>query len=143
MGNTSKADLSTLWEDLLGCKKTGSFQSEKCNCDEDILTIGHGPYAVEVDLMQPIDVNRSPKVHVPALNHIGLWVDDLHAAVESLTESGVRFAPGGIRAGAVGYDVIYIHPKANEASPHSGCGVLIELVQAPPDVIAAHPPKQE
>ena len=51
--------------------------------------------------------------------------------------SSVRFAPGGIRKGAAGYDITFLHPKANEQFPISGEGVLIELVQAPADVIAA------
>tara|TARA_B100000780_G_scaffold259634_1_gene210826 strand:+ start:177 stop:278 length:102 start_codon:yes stop_codon:yes gene_type:complete len=33
---------------------------------------------------------------VPALNHIGLWVDKLAVAVAHLQSQGVRFAPGGI-----------------------------------------------
>jgi lactoylglutathione lyase len=49
----------------------------------------------------------------------------------------VRFAPGGIRPGAAGHDVCFIHPKGDAASPLSGEGVLIELVQAPAEVIAA------
>ena len=68
---------------------------------------------------------------------MGLWVDDLHAAVAWLGARGVRFTPGGIRKGAAGHDVCFIHPKGNEDSPVGGEGVLIELVQAPPDVIAA------
>ena len=64
--------------------------------------------------MQPIDpAAKSPKVHEPALNHVGLWVDDLAAAVAWLGEHGVRFTPGGIRKGAAGYDVCFIHPKGN------------------------------
>ena len=51
--------------------------------------------------------------------------------------SGVRFTPGGIRPGASGHNVTFIHPKGNEASPIGGAGVLIELVQAPQDVITA------
>ena len=96
--------------------------------------------AVEVDLMQPIDPDGRPKVHDPALNHIGLWVDDLPTAVGWLEEQGVRFTPGGIRKGASGYDVTFIHPKGNDTSPIGGAGVLIELVQAPPEVIAALSP---
>ena len=80
---------------------------------------------------QPIDADKSPKVHVPPLNHIGLWIDDLPRAVAWLGEQGLRMAPGGIRKGAAGYDIAFLHPKSTE-------GVLIELVQAPPDVIAAH-----
>jgi lactoylglutathione lyase len=87
--------------------------------------------------MEPINPEKAPKVHSPALNHIGLWIDDLPAAVAWLEEQGVRFTPGGIRRGASGHDVCFIHPKGNEASPIGGEGVLLELVQAPDDVISA------
>ena len=46
-------------------------------------------------------------------------------------------APGGIRKGAAGYDICFLHPKANEEFPIAGEGVLIELVQAPPEVVKA------
>jgi catechol 2,3-dioxygenase-like lactoylglutathione lyase family enzyme len=105
--------------------------------DEDIARAGRGPFAVEVDLMQPVDPERKPKVNDPALNHVGLWVDDLRAAVAWLESRGMRFTPGGIRKGAAGHDVCFIHPKGSAESPASGEGVLIELVRAPPDVIAA------
>jgi lactoylglutathione lyase len=87
--------------------------------------------------MQPLDASRAPRVHEPALNHLGLWVDDLRAAYAFLEARGVRFAPGGIRPGAAGHDVCFIHPKPSSDKPESGQGVLIELVQAPPEVIAA------
>ena len=45
--------------------------------------------------------------------------------------------PGGIRKGAAGHDICFLHPKANEEFPIAGEGVLVELVQAPPEVIAA------
>jgi len=126
------------WVDQFGLQKVGDFKSEKENVDEDIIRLGPaGPYQVEIDLMQPLDPNKSPKVHVPQLNHIGLWVDDIQLAVKQLSERGVRFAPGGIRKGAAGFDVTFIHPKGNETSPIGGAGVLIELVQAPPEVIKA------
>jgi lactoylglutathione lyase len=114
-----------------------SFRSEKENVDEDILRLGTGPHAVEIDLMEPIDASKAPKVHVPPLNHIGLWVDDIHTAYAELETKGVRFTPGGIRKGAAGHDVCFVHPKGNEKAPIGGAGVLIELVQAPEDVIAA------
>jgi lactoylglutathione lyase len=137
VGAASKQALRTLWVDTLGLVQTGTFRSESENVDEDIAVAGWGPLKVEVDLMQPLDPERKPKVHEPPLNHIGLWIDDLPAAVEWLTEAGVRFAPGGVRKGAAGYDVCFIHPKGNESAPIGGEGVLIELVQAPPEVIAA------
>jgi lactoylglutathione lyase len=92
---------------------------------------------VEVDLMQPLDPERKPAVHATPLNHVGLWVDDLPRAVQWMSEHGVRFAPGGIRKGAAGHDICFVHPKGNEEFPLGGEGVLIELVQAPPEVVAA------
>lgn len=137
IGGTSKERLRALWVDQLGLALTGSFRSERENVDEDICTIGSGPFKVELDLMQPIDPDRKPAVHNPPLNHIGLWIDDLPRAVEWLAANGVRFAPGGIRKGAAGFDICFVHPKGNDEAPVSGEGVLIELVQAPPEVIAA------
>ncbi|RLN53102.1 hypothetical protein BBJ28_00015736, partial [Nothophytophthora sp. Chile5] len=137
VGGSSKQALSKLWVDTFGLTKKSSFRSEKENVDEDILQCGRGPFAVEVDIMQPIDASKAPKVHVPPLNHIGLWIDDLPKCVDELTAQGVRFTPGGIRKGAAGFNVAFIHPKGNEAAPLSGEGVLIELVQAPDNVIKA------
>jgi lactoylglutathione lyase len=137
IGGPDKQALRRLWVDVLGVAVVGSYQSAKENVDEDILRIGSGAAACEIDLMQPLDPGAKPAVHVPPLNHIGLWIDDLPAAVRWLTEQGVRFAPGGIRKGAAGHDVCFLHPKGNEQFPLSGEGVLIELVQAPPEVIGA------
>ncbi len=137
IGGRSKARLRTLWVEMLGLEPSGSFRSERENVDEDICTIGRGPTKVEVDLMEPIDPDGKPAVHATPLNHVGLWIDDLRAAVGWLTAHGVRFAPGGIRPGAAGHDVCFLHPKANDEFPIAGEGVLVELVQAPPEVIAA------
>jgi lactoylglutathione lyase len=121
---------------MLGFTFKSNFISEKENVDEDIYTIGGGHHPIEFDLMQPIDPEKKPAVHTTPLNHIGLWVDDLPQAVAWLTAQGVRFTPGGIRRGGDGHDIIFIHPKSNAEFPISGYGVLIELVQAPPEVIA-------
>ncbi|WCL51062.1 VOC family protein [Leptospira sp. GIMC2001] len=137
IGGEDKSKLAKFWIDIMGLAKVSSFRSEKENVDEDILSMGKGVNAVEIDIMQPIDATKSPKVHEPKLNHIGLWIDDLALAVSWLTEQGVRFTPGGIRKGAAGYDVCFIHPKGNEEFPLCSEGVLVELVQAPDDVKAA------
>jgi len=136
IGGDDKGALRAFWSGLLGIPKTGSYRSESHNVDEDILTLGAGPHAVEIDLMEPVNANQSPRVNSPALNHIGLWVDDLTAAVEWLKQEGVRVL-GEISPGAAGYDVCFVHPKGNEASPIGATGVLLELVQAPPEVIKA------
>jgi len=138
VGARDKLALRRLWVDTLGLRLEKEFKSESENVDEDITVAGSGPFRVEVDLMQPLDPEARPRVHEPALNHVGLWIDDLARAVEWLEAQGVRFTPGGIRKGASGHDVCFIHPKGNESAPIGGEGVLIELVQAPPEVIEAH-----
>jgi lactoylglutathione lyase len=135
IGGSDKGRLRRLWVDTLGVTLDGSFMSTRENVDEDIAYVGHGAHRVEIDLMQPVDPDKAPRVHSPPLNHVGLWVDDLPAAVEWLEAQGVRFAPGGIRSGASGHDICFIHPKGSDDKPLGGEGVLIELVQAPPDVI--------
>jgi len=128
IGATDKSTLRHLWVDLFGLSVSGHFQSERENVDEDICSIGQGPLKVEVDLMQPLDIDKKPAVHTTPLNH---------AAVNWLTSQGLRFAPGGIRKGAAGFDICFVHPKGNDEFPLSGEGVLIELVQAPTEVIKA------
>ena len=137
IGGIDKERMKALWVDMLGLTVKGNFVSERENVDEDICAMGTGVNAVEVDLMQPLDPDRKPAVHSTPLNHVGLWVDDLPMAVEWMSANGVRFAPGGVRKGAAGYDICFIHPKSNDEFPIAGEGVLIELVQAPPEVVAA------
>jgi lactoylglutathione lyase len=137
IGGPDKAKLRNLWVDIFGLTVKSTFVSERENVDEDICALGQGAAAVEVDLMQPLDIDKKPAVHATPLNHVGLWVDDLPKAVEWMSANGVRFAPGGIRKGAAGYDITFIHPKSNDEFPIGGEGVLIELVQAPAEVIKA------
>ena len=101
LGGLSKPRLSGLWHGLLGVPKLGHYRSTAENVDEDILQLGHGPLAVELDLMEPIDPTRAPKVHQPALNHIGLWVDPLRAAVDHLQVPPLE---KGSRVGLCGFE---------------------------------------
>ncbi len=137
IGASDKLALRKLWVEMLGLAPAGNFRSESENVDEDICVIGSGALKLEVDLMQPVDIEKKPAVHLPPLNHVGLWIDDLPAAVTWLSGHGVRFAPGGIRKGAAGFDICFLHPKGNDQFPISGEGVLIELVQAPAAVVDA------
>ena len=106
----------------MGLTKVGDFVSDRENVDEDILTVGKGLLGTtEVDIMAPLDLEKKPRVDKPAFNHIGLWIDDLEKCVEYLEKSEIRMAPGGIRKGAAGHNITFIHPK-------SSCGVLVELV---------------
>ncbi|MDB2594385.1 VOC family protein [Porticoccaceae bacterium] len=138
IGGADKQQLRSFWVDLMGLPVRNTFVSESENVDEDICEMGAGDFVVEVDLMQPLDRDKKPRVDTPALNHVGLWIDNLEAAVDWLTAQGLRFTPGGIRKGAAGYDVCFVHPKGNDEFPLSSQGVLVELVQAPDSVINAY-----
>ena len=137
VGGLDKSRLRSLWVETLGLELAGNYRSAAENVDEDIAVAGSGPLKVEVDLMQPLDPEKKPQVQNPPLNHVGLWIDDLPAAVAWLQDQGMRFTPGGIRKGASGFDICFVHPKGSEEFPIGGEGVLIELVQAPPEVIKA------
>ncbi len=119
IGGPDKVKLQKLWVDMFGLEVTGTYKSDRENVDEDICAMGVGPFKVEVDLMQPMDPEKKPAVHTTPLNHVGLWIDNLPVAVEWLTAQGVRFAPGGIRKGAAGFDICFIHPKGNEINVHA------------------------
>lgn len=77
---------------MFGLTKVGSYKNENENVDEDILLLGKpdSPFVVEVDLMAPLNKDKSPRVHVPPLNHIGLWVDNIDAAVGYLEKRGMQ-----------------------------------------------------
>jgi lactoylglutathione lyase len=137
LGHEDRSVLEHLWIDLLGLVPGHTYRAERENVDEVITRTGVEPWAVEIDLMQPIDPDRAPRVHQPALNHLGLWVDRLDDAVAWLQGRGVRFAPGGIRPGASGHRVCFIHPRGSEDAPVGGAGVLIELVEAPGSLVRA------
>jgi lactoylglutathione lyase len=143
LGSRDRRALRTLWVDCLGLTPCSTYTSAAENVDEEILSVGLGLGRIEVDLMQPLDVAARPTIHEPSLHHVGLWIDALRSAVAWLVWRGVRLAPGGIRRGATGHDVCFIHPRPSALFPLCGNGTLIELVQAPPELIAefrAHGP---
>jgi lactoylglutathione lyase len=137
IGGPSKARLRTLWVDMLGLEVTGNFVSERENVDEDICAMGAGAFKVEVDLMQPLDPDKKPAVHTTPLNHVGLWIDDLPAGRAVAHRPGRALCARRHSPRAAGFDICFLHPKASEEFPISGEGVLVELVQAPAEVVKA------
>lgn len=131
VGGLDRRALHELWVNKLGLEPGYEFHNELENVDGEIAYAGFGSGRVDFNLLEPIEPDRSPRAHRPALNHVGLWVDDLEAAVEWLQSEGVDFTARGIRRGAAGHDVTFIDPRAG------GQGVLIELIQAPPALLAA------
>jgi len=73
VGSNSRDELLHLWVDILGLKTTSTYVSEKENVDEVIISLGLDDsirHSIEIDLMIPLDPNKSPKVHIPPLNHV-------------------------------------------------------------------------
>ena len=69
VGSLTKAPMLDIWTDVLGLEKVGHYHNIRENVDEDILRLGSkgSPFAVEVDLMSPVDPDKSPKVRLPSL----------------------------------------------------------------------------
>jgi hypothetical protein len=72
LGSTDRAGLNKLWNDIFGLQKDSSHRLEKENVEEDILKVGapKSPFVVEVDLMCPIDPEKSPKVRMSFKNTV-------------------------------------------------------------------------
>lgn len=62
IGSADKGSLVALWNGIFGLQPAATKRLEPENVQEDILKLGVAPYEVEVDLMVPIDENKSPKV---------------------------------------------------------------------------------
>jgi methylmalonyl-CoA/ethylmalonyl-CoA epimerase len=60
------------------------------------------------------------------VHHVGYRVEDVEAALKHLAAEGVRLIDGSPRPGSRGTTVAFVHPKGFR-------GVLVELVQEPPD----------
>lgn len=62
IGSEDRSALSRLWHDIFGLSPTSTHRLDNENVEEEILQLGPSPYAVEVDLMTPIDQEKSPQV---------------------------------------------------------------------------------
>ena len=60
VGGSDKQALRRFWVDLMGLSYRDTFISERETVDEDICEMGVGDFVVEVDLMQPLDVEKKP-----------------------------------------------------------------------------------
>ena len=123
LGGRDKPALRRLWVELLGLELVGTFRSERENVDEDIARRRRGRVRRR---NRPDAADRSGKK--PAGARAGAqprracgWTT-CRRPCEWLTEQGVRFTPGGIRKGAAGHDVCFVHPKGSAEAPLGGRG---------------------
>ena len=148
IGGLDLGALANLWIDTLGVPKVGEFTSERENVREDILRLGDGAHAVEIDLMQPLDPESKPKVHEPTLNHIGLWVDDLASAVDWLSEQGATSVgllrqdndlgaafKAGLEEQAPKYDMEIVAEEVVEPQSTDVSAQVLNIRNAEPDAV--------
>ena len=91
----------------------------------DVVFFGHGSGRVELLEGTGPDspVRRFIERRGPGLHHVCFEVPDLAGALDGLAESGISPLPPGIRPGAEGRQVAFLHPR--------DCGgVLVELTGA-------------
>lgn len=136
IGGPDKARLRTLWVDMLGLDVIGNFRSERENVDEDICAIGQGVHRVEVDLMQPLDPDKSRRCTVPrsTMSGCGLmtcpprWHGSLGRACALRRVASARARPAMTSA------LCTRNQMTRSRLPAKACS---SSWQAPPEVVAA------
>lgn len=118
------AEAVPFYEALLGEPPTGRETVE----DEGVCVAFFGRGAGRVELLEPTDadsaIGRFLTRHGPGLHHICLTVPDLEAALDRGRVAGAEVLAPGIRVGAEGSRVAFIHPRSTG-------GVLLELREEP------------
>lgn len=113
-----------LWRRILGESPAGREEVE--GEAVRVVFFGRGPGRVE--LLEPTGPDSAVARHLerrgPGVHHVCLRVDDLEAAVERAVEDGAELIPPGMREGAGGHRVAFLHPRTTG-------GVLLELSEAP------------
>lgn len=90
----------------------------------ELVFVGTGDGRLE--LLEPLDddspVARFLERRGPGLHHVAYRVPDVEAALERLTDAGLRAVDERPREGAGGHRIAFLHPG-------TASGVLVELVE--------------
>jgi methylmalonyl-CoA/ethylmalonyl-CoA epimerase len=100
--------------------------NEEQGVREAMLAVGDGFIQLLAPLRADSPIGRFLDRSGPGIQQVAFGVDDVEVAADRLREAGVRMLYQRAKTGTAGSKVNFAHPK--------DCGgVLIELVQAPPD----------
>ncbi len=93
---------------------------------EEVEVVFFGLGAGRIELLEPVGpdspISRFLERRGQGIHHVCLQVPDLETTLTRLAGSGIRPVPPGIRTGAGGLPVAFLHPR--------DCGgVLLELVE--------------
>ncbi|MEJ2482819.1 MAG: methylmalonyl-CoA epimerase [Gemmatimonadota bacterium] len=121
----SLAEAVPAWEALLGINASGA--EEVPSEGVRVAFFGDGPGRVE--LLEATGADSAIARHIerrgPGIHHLCLRVADLETALDRAAEAGLTPVPPGIRVGAGGHRVAFLHPRTTG-------GVLLELSEIPP-----------
>jgi methylmalonyl-CoA/ethylmalonyl-CoA epimerase len=111
-----------------GLVVAGRETNEAQGVKEAMLHVADAPGGASyVQLLEPLSadtpVGKFLEARGEGVHHIGYGVVDVSAALEQLSEGGVRLVDERPRHGSLGASIAFLHPK-------SVGGVLTELVQA-------------
>lgn len=113
-----------LWREILGEPPAGREEVE----GEQVRVAFFGEGAGRVELLEPTGPDSAVARHLErrgeGVHHVCLRVDDLEAAVGRAVDAGAELIPPGVREGAGGHRVAFLHPRTTG-------GVLLELSEAP------------
>lgn len=113
-----------LWSALLGREAAGREEVP----DEGVRVAFFGEGAGRVELLEATGpdtpVGRFLERRGPGIHHLCLRVEDLERAVARARDAGAELLPPGIRSGAGGRRVAFLHPSSTG-------GVLLELSERP------------
>ena len=120
----SLRDAEALYRAVLGEPASGREEVE----GEGVRVSFFGRDGGRVELLEPTEedspVGRFLRDRGGGVHHVCLRVADVEAAVRRAREAGAELVPPGIRTGAGGRRVAFLHPRSTG-------GVLVEIV-APP-----------
>lgn len=115
------------YTDVLGLPLVHRETVAEQGVEAALLDIGDGHVELIAPLGPETGVARFLERHGPGLHHIAYRVDDIDAALASLSAAGVRLIDAQPRRGIRGSRVAFLHPTA-------AGGVLTEIVEP-----ASHP----
>jgi methylmalonyl-CoA/ethylmalonyl-CoA epimerase len=116
----SLRESAKFYRDLLGLEFGGEEEVASEGVRVAFLQAGEP----RIELLEPLDEGSAVARHIQkrgeGIHHVCFEVEDLDGAVRDLREGGARLVDPGIRRGAEGSRVAFVHPR-------SSGGVLVEL----------------
>jgi methylmalonyl-CoA/ethylmalonyl-CoA epimerase len=114
------------WADSFGAHVVHRERLDHDQVEEALVAVGDGFVQLVAPTGPGSSVARFLERRGPGLHHVGFRVSDCGAALQELRRRGVELIDEVPRPGSRGTTVAFVHPRG-------ALGVLVELVQEPPE----------